>query len=88
MKTPLSKEAEQNLKNKSVLILNCFGYVNLKLQDINIVDFSNYSGFYEFILVEFENKKVQLTFKDDSETKSWNLLDRTEDMDSITPREE
>lgn len=79
MKTLLSKETEQILKNKSALILNCFGYVNLKPQNINVVDFSNYTGLYEFILVEFENKKVQLTFKDDSETKSWNLLDRTEE---------
>ncbi len=79
MKTPLSKETEQNLKNKSALILNCFGYVNLKPQDINIIDFSNYTGFYEFMLVEFENIKIQLTFKNDGETKSWNLLDRTEE---------
>lgn len=79
MKTPLSKEIEQNLKNKSALILSCFGYVNLKPQDIKIVDFSNYTGFYEFMLVEFENIRIQLTFKNDGETKSWNLLDRTEE---------
>ncbi len=54
-------------------------YVNLKPQDINIIDFSNYTGFYEFMLVEFENIKIQLTFKNDGETKSWNLLDRTEE---------
>lgn len=80
MKTQISKEIEQILKNKATLILNCFGYVNLKPQDIIIVDYSNYTGFYDFILVEFENKKVQLTFKNDGETKSWNLLDRSNEI--------
>lgn len=79
MKTIIPKETEQLLKQKSALILNCFGYVNLKPEDIKVLDFSNYSGFYEFMLVEFENKKIQLTFNHEYEAQSWNLLDRTEE---------
>ena len=77
MKTVINKETENLLKQKSALILNCFGYVNLKPENIKVLDYSNYTGVYEFILVKFENKKIQLTFNNEYETQSWNLLDRT-----------
>lgn len=73
----MQKDIEKLLKQKSALILNCFGYVNLKPENVNIIDYSNYTGFYEFMLVKFEDKKIQLTFNNDFETQSWNLLDRT-----------
>ena len=73
----MQKDIEKLLKQKSTLILNCFGYVNLKPENVNIIDYSNYTGFYEFMLVKFEDKKIQLTFNNDFETQSWNLLDRT-----------
>ena len=77
MKTVIDKETETLLKQKSVLILNCFGYINLKPENIKVLDYSNYSGVYEFMFVEFGNKKIQLTFNNEYETQSWNLLDRT-----------
>ncbi len=80
MKTVITKEIEKLLKQKAAMILNCFGYVNLKPQNIKVLDYSNYTGFYEFILVEFENIKIQLTYEHNYETKSWNLLDRTEEQ--------
>lgn len=73
----MQKDIEKLLKQKSALILNCFGYVNLKPENVNIIDYSNYTGFYEFMLVKFEDKKIQLTFNNDFETQSWKLLDRT-----------
>ena len=79
MKTVINKETENLLKQKSALILNCFGYVNLKPENIKVLDYSNYTGVYEFMFVEFENKKIQLTFNNEYETQSWNLLDRSDD---------
>ena len=40
MKTVITKEIEKLLKQKAAMILNCFGYVNLKPQNIKVLDYS------------------------------------------------
>ena len=51
------------------MLLNCFGFVNAKPEDIEIIDF--YS--FDYLLINFENNKIQFNYNSDGETRSWNL---------------
>lgn len=77
----MGKEIEQKLKTKAATLLNCFGYINVKPSHLTLKDYSHRNGVYNFILVRLENTYYQLTYNNDGETRSWNLLDATEYVD-------
>lgn len=69
IKTVISAEDKKRLQEKSAMLLNCFGFVNAKPEDIEIIDF--YS--FHYLLINFENIKIQFNYNSDGETRSWNL---------------
>ena len=69
----MSTEAEL-LKNKAALLLNCFGYVNAKPEDITPLECGSAYGVYDYILVKFNEYEYRFSFDNDGETKSWKLI--------------
>lgn len=72
----MNKELEQFvLTQRAANILKVFGYFNVEPQHLKLIDYSSLNGIYNFILVQLQDKKYQLTYRDNGETKSWNLLE-------------
>lgn len=69
-------ELEKTLKEKTAVLLNCFGYVNANAEHIRLVEFSSTNGIYDYILANFGGQLIQFNYNDNGETKSWNLLIR------------
>lgn len=67
---------KEMIKNKAAKILNCFGYENLKAEHLNLIEYSSTQGIYDYILVSFEDKIVQLNYNSDGESRTWKLLYR------------
>lgn len=80
MKKEISKEIEQLLTKRASLLLNCFGYENMKPEYLALKDYNITNGIYDYILVEFENKYFQLTYDTYMETRTWKLIDVTESI--------
>lgn len=74
------KTEAEFLTKTAAQILNTFGYVNIKPSHLTALECSGEKGYYDYILVGFEDKLFQLRFKDDGETKSWNLLERKNEI--------
>lgn len=62
------------LTKRAALLLNGFGYINIKPKHLTALEASGNAGIYDYILVGFKDKMFKLKFKDDGETKSWNLV--------------
>ena len=71
IKKEFTKELELMVKSKAALILNCFGYINIKPEHLMPLDYESTAGEYEYILVKFQDKYFQLQYSTDEDSKSY-----------------